>query len=160
MRRDLGRFSSRQTRPAWADAKPRFYAQVLGPHFESIARDWTERYASSSTVGTDQRQVGFAQVHDPQSRRGFELDVVVAGQGNESRKLYAIGEVKGGEAIRTVADLRRLDRLRGLLSSRADTADTKLILFGRSGFTDDLVALGTGRGDVELVDLARIYDGE
>lgn len=160
MRRDWGRFSSRQTAAAWADARARFDSQVLGPHFESMTRIWAARYASSETVGTNQRRVGFAQVNDPQEKQAFELDVVVAGLGDEARKLSAVGEAKGGEASRTMSDLRRLERLRGLLSTRADTSTTKLLLFGRSGFDADVVDLAASRSDIELVDVGRLYDGD
>lgn len=160
LRRDLSRFSARLTHEAWVDAKPRFEAQVAGPHFESMARTWTARYASDRTLGGPARRVGFAQVNDPDLKQAFELDVVVEGEQVDGEPaLLAIGEAKGGESVRTLDDLRRLDRLRNLLASRADVTHAKLLLFGRSGFTPDVLDAAKGRRDVELVDLERLYEG-
>ncbi|MBA3877473.1 MAG: hypothetical protein C0498_11185 [Anaerolinea sp.] len=161
LRRDLARFSSRQTSEAWADAQARFDSQVLGPHFESMAREWVARYASIRTLGGSPRRVGFAQVNDRDLRQSFELDVVAEGDRDDDRPtLLAIGEAKGGSAVRTIADLRRLERLRGLLLARANAADAKLLLFGRSGFATDLLEATEGRADVELIDLERLYEGD
>ncbi|MDQ0933240.1 hypothetical protein [Streptomyces turgidiscabies] len=62
---------------------------------------------------------------------------------------------------RTLADLDRLDRIRGLLIARGvRTASAKLLLFGRSGFDINLTRAAAERHDVELVDLHRIWYGE
>jgi len=74
--------------------------------------------------------------------------------------LLAIGEAKGSERPRGLEDLRRLERLRSALGTRADTGRTKILLFGRSGFDDDLVAERRRRQDLELVDLDRLYEGD
>ena len=44
IRHDRARFETRRTAEAWADAEPRFRSQVLGPHFEAVARDWARAY--------------------------------------------------------------------------------------------------------------------
>ncbi len=163
LRPDLARFEARRTLEAWADAQPRFRSQILGPHFESTARAWTERYASPRTLGGTPRRVGFAQVNDRDVRQSFELDVVAEGQGGQANgkpRLLVIGEAKASERPRTLADLARLDRLRLHLTTRADVGGTKLLLFGRSGFDPDLVQLAARRPDVELVDLRRLYEGD
>ncbi len=161
IRRDLARFSARLTHEGWTDARARFDAQVVGPHFESLARAWAARYASERTLGGSARRVGFAQVHDRDLRQSFELDVVVEGEQTGDRAtLIAIGEAKGGDAVRTMDDLRRLDRLRGLLVARADVSRTRLLLFGRSGFAPDVLDAAERRSDVELVDLERLYEGD
>ena len=162
LRPDIARFEARRTREAWADAGARFRAQVLGPHFEAMARRWAERYASQETLGGQPRRVGFAQVNDPAAKRQFELDIVVeaAGAGSSGKpRLLAIGEAKSSDVPRTRADLARLDRLRGLLAMRADVGSTKLLLFGRAGFEPDLAAAAAARHDAELVDLVRLYEG-
>jgi len=159
LRRDLARFSARQTHEAWVDAQARFDSQVVGPHFESLARAWAARYASERTLGGPAHRVGFAQVNDRDLRQSFELDVVVEGAlTGDKPTLIAIGEAKGGEAVRTMDDLRRLERLRGLLIARANVTDTKLLLFGRSGFAADVSDAADGRSDVELIDLERLYE--
>ena len=161
LRRDLARFSARLTHEAWTDARARFDAQIVGPHFESLARAWAARYASERTLGGSARRVGFAQVHDRDLRQSFELDVVVEGEQTGARAtLIAIGEAKGGEAARTMDDLRRLDRLRSLLVARADVSRTRLLLFGRSGFAPDVLNAAERRSDVELIDLERLYEGD
>lgn len=160
VRRDLARFEARETTAAWQDAKPRLDSQVAGPHFEAMARLWARKYASNQTLGGPSRQVGFVQVNDPELRQAFELDVVIRATDGDGPKLQAIGEAKGGEAKRAQSDLQRLERLRGLLTSRADAASAKLLLFGRSGFDADLEEAARGREDVELIDLRRLYEGE
>ena len=162
LRPDIARFEARRTREAWADAEPRFKAQVLGPHFESLARTWTERYASARTLGGRPRRVGFVQVNDPDAKEQFEIDVVVEGQGEKvagKPRLIAIGEAKANETPRTIADLARLERLRGLLANRADVGRTKLLLFGRAGFEAEVTEAANKRADIEIVDLARLYEG-
>ncbi|CAN5457197.1 hypothetical protein BH20CHL7_BH20CHL7_15620 [soil metagenome] len=166
VRPDLARFEARRVHEAWADAQPRFRSQVLGPHFGSMARTWTERYATARTLGGRARRVGFVQVNDPVAKRSFEIDVVAEASGERidgKPRLLAIGEAESSENPRNprnLADLTRLERLRGLLAARADVGRTKLLLFGRSGFDADLSALAHTRADVELVDLARLYEGD
>ena len=62
--------------------------------------------------------------------------------------------------MRTRADLARLERLRGQLAKRAEVSQAKLLLFGRAGFDSDLRSLARASSDVELVDLARLYEGD
>lgn len=83
-----------------------------------------------------------------------------AGASDGKAVLLAIGEAKGGGAARTTGDLARLERLRGLLASRADVTRTWLLLFGRSGFAPEVVQATRGRRDVELIDLERLYEGD
>src|SRR5258706_3849883 len=76
-RPDLARFEARRTREAWTAATARFETQVLGPHFEHLAREWTARFAAPATLGGEPERIGFTQVNDPERRERFELDVVV-----------------------------------------------------------------------------------
>lgn len=86
--------------------------------------------------------------------------VAVEGSPNAKHpKVLAVGEAKGGNAMRTAGDLRTLEKGRTLLEGRCDAARARLILFGRSGFSPDLIAEAAGRSDLELVDLTRIYTG-
>jgi hypothetical protein len=163
VRPDRARFEARQTAAAWRDAEQRFRSQVVGPHFEALAREWTRGYASPATVGGQAKRVGFVKVDSALEGRGYELDVVVEGAGPQAGgrvPILALGEAKAGDRPRTVADLARLERLRGELSKRADAVGAKLLLFGRSGFDADLRRAAAGRADVELVDLARLYEGD
>jgi AAA+ ATPase superfamily predicted ATPase len=163
VRPDLPRFEARRTKEAWLDAESRFRAQVVGPHFEAIARRWTERYAAAETLGGRPSRVGFAQVNDPAERRQFELDVVALGapRGVGGRPVVlAIGEAKASESPLALGELERLERLRARLAARADVSRTKLLLFGLAGFEAALRRAVRGRPDVELVDLERCYEGE
>ncbi|WP_205315035.1 hypothetical protein [Nonomuraea lactucae] len=56
--------------------------------------------------------------------------------------------------------LRRLEHLRELLPVTRVNGPPKLLLFARSGFSGDLGGHAERRADVELVDLARLYQGE
>ncbi|MFC4012299.1 hypothetical protein ACFOY2_34045 [Nonomuraea purpurea] len=75
-------------------------------------------------------------------------------------RIIAIGEAKGTLAPVDVSQLHRLEHLRELLPAARVDERPKLLLFGRSGFADDLVAAARGRADVELVDLDRMYSGD
>ncbi|MBA2556010.1 MAG: ATP-binding protein [Chloroflexi bacterium] len=162
LRPDLARFEARQTHDAWVDGQASFRSQVLGPHFESLARAWTRRYASARSLGGRPKRVGFVQVNDPVARQSFELDVVAEAPETMGGKrvILAIGEAKGSDSQRSANDIARLERLRGLLASRADVSRTRLLLFARSGFHADVIDLARRRRDVELVDLDRLYGGD
>ncbi len=159
IRPDADRYTERQGAEAWRDARQRFSSAVIGPHFETMARTWTRRHASSETLGGAAGRVGFIQVHDPDERKAFELDVAVMPPGS-SKRLLAIGEAKGGREPRSISDIQKLERLRSLLAVRADTAGTKLMLFSRSGFEQEVIDMAAGRSDIELIDLRRMYEGD
>ena len=61
--------------------------------------------------------------------------------------------------MRTTGDLKKLETGRTLREGRCDATRARLIVFGRSGFSPDLVAEAAGRSDLELVDLRRMYTG-
>lgn len=161
-RPDLARFEDRRFAEAWADAQPRFSTHVLGPHFEQLARDFTFKFASSDTVGGHVADVGPAVVNDPNARAQHELDVVATVRRRSgATEVAAIGEAKHTNRARTVSDLNRLASVRALLVDRDQApAATKLLLFSASGFDRNLVAAAAGRGDVELINLDRIYTGD
>lgn len=161
----LSQFEERRFDAAWAASEATFRSQVLGPHFEHLSREWVRRFASEQTVGGTVGEVGFTVVADRQERKSQEIDVVAlaAGERRQSKtsRIRCIGEAKSSDVERTPRDLARLDRLRALLlADGADCADARLLLFGRSGFSPELRRAAAARGDVELVDLERIYTGE
>jgi AAA+ ATPase superfamily predicted ATPase len=162
IRPDLPRFEARRTSEAWAAATQRFEAQVLGPHFEELARQWTLQFASSATLGGRPVHVGFTQVNDGPRRERYEVDVVAVAPERRGNKpvLLAIGEAKGGMGRRGTSDLTRLEHLRDALAGRAATDATRLLLFSRGGFTRDVEANARRRSDLELVDLERLYTGD
>ncbi|MER5443362.1 hypothetical protein [Streptomyces sp. NPDC002790] len=104
-------------------------------------------------------------VNDSAGRAQHELDVVALAEGERRQAgapvVRAIGEAKSSDRARTLPDLERLDRIKGLLLARGVPADgAKLLLFGRSGFDANLTKAASARPDVELVDLERVWHGE
>ena len=160
----LSAFEERRAQAAWRAAEHTVSAQILGPAFEQLAREWTLRYASPETLGGPVGEVGSTVVNDPSGRSQHELDVVALAEGERRQArdpaLRAIGEAKSSDRVRTLADLERLDRVRGLLAARGvRAAAATLLLFGRSGFDDALTRAASRRGDVRLVDLDRLWSG-
>ena len=56
--------------------------------------------------------------------------------------------------------IERLEHLRALLPGNKINGAPKLLLFARNGFTPALAELATGRADIELIDIHRLYRGE
>jgi len=98
-------------------------------------------FASVDTVGGVVSQANPAVVNNSSARTQHEVVVVALG--------------------RTVADLDRLDHLDRSLVARKHVGDedARLPLFSASGFDSNLRREGPGSGDVELIDLDRVYLG-
>lgn len=158
-RRDLARFEERRAAEAWEDGQHRFAAHVLGPHFEHLAREFTFRFASSTTTGGPVSTVGPAVLNDRQGRSQMQLDVVAVGAG--ANEVRAIGEAKHTASRRTLSDLQRLERARELLVAAGHaSAAARLLLFSANGFDANLREAARRRDDAELIDLQRLYSGE
>ena len=133
----------------WPAAQQTWNAQVLGPHLEQLAREWTASFASAETLGGVPDRVDASVVSDPRTRQQYEVDVVAT----KGRKVLAVGEVTLSEPL-GVRHVQRLQTIRSLLGDRA--ADARLLLFSGSGrFTG---AVGTDP-DVQTIDLDRLYGG-
>lgn len=66
MRPHLARLERGAAEEVWpSEAQETFSSQVLGPHFEEIARAWTSTYASAETLGGRPGLVGSTVVQDP-----------------------------------------------------------------------------------------------
>jgi hypothetical protein len=79
--------------------------------------------------------------------------------GQDNGVLLSLGEAKWDQ-IMGMGHLERLRRAAALLAGRGvDTSAVRLACYSGAGFTDDPCAAGR-RGDVVLVDLARLYEGE
>ena len=162
IRPELPRFEERRTEEAWAAGQERWRSNVLGPHFENLARYWTLHFASEETLGGRLSRVGATQVSDTAGRSLLELDVAAVADepGASGRpRLLLIGDAKFSDKSRGLDDLRRLERARELLGMKADVANTRLALFSRRPPRRELLAAVAGRGDVILVDLERLYRG-
>lgn len=144
----------------WRRAQPTFESRLLGPDFEQICRHWALRFAAPETIGALVTDVGAGVVYDKSARARLEVDVVAYARGeDEGRRVVLLGEAKWGRRL-DVTDLARLRRARTLLadSGLLDPAACRLALFSGAGFSDDLRA--EAGGDVLLVDLQRLYNGE
>jgi hypothetical protein len=87
-----------------------------------------------------------------------DVDVVVAADDAPSpaeRTVLALGEAKAGERL-TSRHVRRLEEARAVMGPRAGGA--RLLLFGQS-FDEQCAQRRSGRADLELVDLTRLYGG-
>ena len=160
-RPDLARFEDHRTEEAWADAGDRFRSQVLGPQFEQVARDFTARYASADLLGGVASRVGRAVVNDAGARAAHEVDVVAIDTSARLRRprVIVLGEAKYSQRRCSLDDVRRLERIRGLIAGRhdVDAASARLALFSASRFTPELTGLAKRRDDIVLVDLDALY---
>ncbi len=161
------RFLYEERRPleAWKASATTFSDQILGPHFEALARTWAQSFASQETLGEAPGEVGPAIINDPTGRTQHQIDVAVlaAGQHRQSQnsRLILLGEAKSSHKQRTIADLKRLEHIRSLLVARGvNASDAKLALFGLGGFDRALTELERRRHDIVLVDLDRLYEGD
>ncbi|WP_407320359.1 hypothetical protein UQW22_07870 [Isoptericola halotolerans] len=103
---------------AWHAAEASCSAQVLGPHFEHLARVWAARF-SGDRWGTPVGEVGPAVVNDSKGRSQHELDVVALPRGRRRHDgkapIVVIGEAKattkrrepGGDAERPIIQVTR-----------------------------------------------------
>lgn len=146
----------------WEEARSAFHSQVLGPHFEETARWWTAVYASRETLGGRAATVGKTVVLDRAGRSAHEVDVVAvaAARPGGRRRILALGEARWGPARLGVDELERLVRVRDLLSERGrvEAKGARLLMFGSVGFTTGL-RRRAARGEAELIDAERLYEG-
>lgn len=161
MQRHLTRLELGLASDVWREAQSTFSSLVLGPHFEELARYWTLRYASMETLGGSVASVGRTVVQDRTRQREWEVDVVATGRSSESSRIRAVGEAKWQTTPLDESELDRLTRIRSLLVEQglASEKKTRLLLFCPGGFTWGLQQRGRG-GEVELVDLQRLYSGD
>ena len=163
-RRHRARLEDRRVLEVWTDAEATYRSRIVGPHFESMCRLWTDRYASDETLGGPTGPSASMQVNDRKRGQSFELDVVALRRGAGTagiKPIQLIGEAKAHQL--DVDALQRLDRLSELLAGRAGVAQSptaKRLLFSARGFTPALAAAAQARPEVELIDLARLYEGD
>lgn len=157
MRPAWARLESGQAAEVWGQASERFAAQVAGPHFEAMCREYVLG-PGRSLLGTSLGEVGSGVVTDPKERRQIQIDVamVESGSGGRPPAVALLGEVKWG-TVMGVGHLKRLDRARELLAGRGmDTTRCGLACFSAAGFTDALRAEAAG-GGVVLIGLDELY---
>ncbi|WP_199757560.1 hypothetical protein [Micromonospora sp. Llam0] len=159
MRPQWGLLESGRAELVWRDARSRFAAQVIGPHFERLCRAYALT-APPERFGALPGEVGAGVVTDPQRRRRIEVDVAVFAPAvpGERRRLLSLGEVKWGEVkwgeVKWARHVDRLRRARDLLAGRGyDTRDTVLTCYSGVGFEPGLIDDGEPVRTVGLADL-------
>jgi hypothetical protein len=87
----------RQGEQVWNAVAPTFHSQILGPHFEELARDWVRNYAQGE-IGVESGAVGTTDIQDTAGRAKHELDVVALSPGEKPRtknlRIALLGEAK------------------------------------------------------------------
>lgn len=144
----------------WEAVRDTVAGKIYGPHFEDLARRWCFEHAEPETLGGTAMYVRPSEIACREHQRGHELDLVVTTSAAwEPDRVTAIGEAKGTAGPIGIAQLERLEHLRGLLPAAKVGSLPKLLLFARSGFTEDLTRAAQARPDVELIDVKRLYQG-
>lgn len=144
----------------WHDNADTIRSKIYGPHFEELARQWCLWHAAPQTLGDRPSLVRSATLPCARHRQGHELDIVATRKRpGQSDVVVAIGEAKSTIAAVGDAELARLEHLRDLVPPKYFEVPPRLLLFSRNGFTAELRHTADARGDVELIDLERLYQG-
>ena len=151
------RLNRHHSAEVWAEVVDTVAARIYGPHFEDLARTWCAEHAAKATLGGTASRVGPTVVACQEHRGNHEIDVVVTEvRAQSADRVTALGEAKGRSDAVGLDQLTRLEHLRTLMRL---ASNVKLLLFSRAGFTSALREEAMRRGDVEVVDLPRLYDG-
>ncbi|MQA95390.1 MAG: ATP-binding protein [Streptosporangiales bacterium] len=158
MQRNWTALEARDAPAVWQAERHTFQAKVLGPHFESLCRDFA-REASVSVFGGLATEVGAGVVNDPERRTQIEIDVAILGVQDPDgpRRVLSLGEAKWGERM-GVDHVRRLGRARDLLGAKGyDVRDARLACYSGVGFDDGLREAAAEDDRIVLIDLDRLY---
>ena len=145
------------TERVWKRERQRFSANILGPRFEELCREWVLRFAGDRFGGWP-AQVSPGIVNDPKLKKTQQVDVAVAGHAEKGQPpLLALGEAKWNEVM-SITHLERLIRVRNLVAGleKYDTTRTRLVCFSGAGFTPSLSA-AAANGKVDLIGLNDLY---
>jgi hypothetical protein len=146
----------------WAEAEHTVESKIFGPHFEALAGEWAARYASGE-AGLAVGPVGQTVIACREHKTGHEIDVLALARGSRPRTPGApvafIGEAKHRDRRPGLAELRRLQHLRDLLTAAGhDATDAAFGLFSATGFTDELAAeANASKGKILLATLTDLY---
>ncbi len=158
MRRRWPELEIHRAEGVWGSVRQSFLAQVVGPHFEALCRDFALS-AGESLYGGFPSEVGSGAVNDSANRAQIEIDVAVlaAQEPGRPRRILSLGEVKWGEVM-SHHHVARLARARDLLGVKGyDVQDTVLACYGGSGFTDELRSSAAEDARILLIGLDRLY---
>lgn len=158
MSRDWARLERGDATLVWPGARARFLSQVVGPHFESLCREYAIS-AGNDLFGGPPAQVGSGVVADPANRTQIEIDVAVLAPADHGRprRVLSLGEAKW-DRVMDSSHIDRLARARDLLAVKGfDTRDTILACYSGAGFAPDLSALRDDK--ITLIGLDQLYTG-
>lgn len=150
-----GQLELGQSEQVWAAMRDTFRSQILGPHFEELAREWVRRFAPAELDRPEGfGEVGIANVHDNVGRAKYEVDVLAV----QGKSVTFLGEAKATGQRQGAAALGRLREIREALARLGyDTGTTMLGVFSLTGFTPELTTAAGRDTEVALVDLDRLY---
>ncbi|MEU9890363.1 ATP-binding protein [Sphaerisporangium sp. NPDC051011] len=143
----------------WERSRQRFLSKVMGPHFETLCREYALRYGRAHFGEGGIGEVVAGTVADPANKSRIDVDIAVLGvaHAGEARAVKSLGEAKWDK----VMDLRHLERLRrarDLLAAKGyDTTNTTLACYSGAGFHDALRAEAKRDPAILLVDIPMLY---
>jgi len=159
MRREWTRLERGDASGAWRNSQATFLAQVVGPHFEAICRDWALSGDAFEWLGEAPGEVAAGVVADPLRRSQIEVDVAVFApdEPGRPRRVLSLGEAKW-DKVMSVGRLERLRRAAALLSVKGyDTSATRLACYSGAGFDRGLREAAGTDTRVRLVGLDALY---
>jgi uncharacterized protein len=151
-----------RARQVWVEAEHTVESKIFGPHFEVVAGEWVARYAAEE-AGLAVGPVGQTVIACREHQTGHEIDVLALARGSRPRTpgtpVAFIGEAKHRDRRPGLAELRRLQHLRDLLTAAGhDAATATTGLFSVTGFTDEVVAeASASKGKILLATLNDLY---
>ena len=114
-----------RARQIWDEVGHTVESKILGPHFEALATEWTARHARDE-AGIEAGVTGQATVACREHRTSHEIDVLALRRGARPRTsgsgVAFIGEAKARDHIPGLAQLRRLEHIRALLTNAGHDA--------------------------------------
>jgi len=144
---------------AWQRSVSRFTAQVVGPHFERVCRDYLLAEGGELFPDAPLCEVGAGVSTDSARKESIEIDVAMIESGTSAaaKRLVALGEVKWGTRL-GLPHLERLERARETLSAHGWRAEAAIALCisGIGGFSPQLEE-AAAQGRVRLLTLADVY---
>jgi len=158
----LGDLEAGRAQRVWVEVQHTVESKILGPHFEALAGEWTARYAQDE-AGLEAGAVGQSVISCREHKTGHEIDVLALARGARPRTtgtpIAFLAEAKSRERSPGLAELRRLEHLRDLLTAAGhDATGATLGLFSTSGFTSELAAEAARPGRrILLIGLEEIY---
>ena len=140
----LGDLEAGRASRVWNETAHTVESKILGPHFETLASEWTARYGPDE-AGLDIGATGQSVIACREHKTAHEIDVLALARGGRPRTagvpIAFIGEAKSRDRRPGLAELRRLEHLRDLLTAAGhDATEATLGLFSTSGFTEELIS--------------------